>query len=60
VLLGIALTVAAVRRRRRRALYGDTYHATGGVAFTVIQIGCAGLFILGGVTLMILALIFRR
>jgi hypothetical protein len=60
VLLGMALTAAALRKRRRRAQYGETYHATGGVAYTVIQIGCAALFILGGVTLMILALIFRR
>jgi hypothetical protein len=60
VLLGSALTAAALRRRRRRALYGETYHATGGVAYTVIQIGCAALFILGGIALMILALIFRR
>ena len=60
VLLGGALTAAAMRRRRRRALYGETYHATGGVAYTVVQIGCASLFILGGVALMILALIFPR
>jgi hypothetical protein len=60
ILLGAALTAAALRRRRKRALYGETYHATGGVAYTIIQIGCAALFILGGVILMILAVIFRR
>jgi hypothetical protein len=60
ILLGAALAAAALRRRRKRALYGETYHATGGVAYTVIQIGCAALFILGGVLLMILAMIFRR
>jgi hypothetical protein len=60
ILLGAALTAAALRRSRRRALYGETYRATGGVAYTVIQIGCAALFILGGVLLMILAMIFRR
>jgi hypothetical protein len=60
VLLGSALTAAALRRRRRRALFGETYHATGGVVYTVIQIGCAALFIIGGVALMILAIIFRR
>jgi hypothetical protein len=60
ILLGAALTAAALRRRRRRALYGETYHATGGVAYTVIQIGCAALFIAGGISLMILAMIFRR
>jgi hypothetical protein len=60
VLLGAALIAAAFSRRRKRALYGETYHATGGVAYTIIQIGCAALFILGGVILMILAMIFRR
>jgi hypothetical protein len=60
ILLGAALTATALRRRRRRALYGESYHATGGVAYTVIQIGCAALFILGGVLLIILAAIFRR
>lgn len=60
ILLGAALTAAALRRRRRRALYGETYHATGGIAYTVIQIGCAALFIIGGVVLIALALIFRR
>jgi hypothetical protein len=60
ILLGAALTAAALRRRRKRALYGETYHATGGVAYTIIQIGCAAMFILGGVLLMILAAIFRR
>jgi hypothetical protein len=60
ILLGAALTAAALRRSRRRALYGETYHATGGIAYTVIQIGCAALFILGGILLMTLAVIFRR
>ena len=60
VLLGGALIAAALRRRRRRALYAETYHATGGVAYTVIQIGCASLFIAGGIALVILAVIFRR
>ena len=60
ILLGAALTAAALRRRSKRALYGETYHATGGVAYTVIQIGCAALFIIGGVALMVLAMIFRR
>ena len=60
ILLGAALIAAALRRSRKRALYGETYHATGGVAYTVIQIGCAALFIAGGLALMILAVIFRR
>lgn len=60
VLLGLALSAAALRRRRRRALYGDTYHETGGVAYTIVQMGCAALFVLGGVVLVILAIIFRR
>jgi hypothetical protein len=59
-LTGAAFAAAALRRRRRRALYGETYASTGGVAYTVVQIGCAAMFILAGLALMILAMIFRR
>ena len=36
------------------------YGATGGIAYTVVQVGCAGLLLRGGVLLMILSIIFRR
>jgi hypothetical protein len=59
-LLGTAGVAAAVRTRRRRATFANTYGASGGIVFTVVQIGCSGLLLLGGVGLMVLAIIFRR
>jgi hypothetical protein len=59
-LLGGAGVAAAVRTRRRRATFANTYGASGGIVFTVVQIGCSGLLLLGGVGLMVLAIIFRR
>jgi hypothetical protein len=58
--LGTAGVAAAVRTRRRRATFAKTYGASGGIVFTVVQIGCSGLLLLGGVGLMVLAIIFRR
>jgi hypothetical protein len=60
VLIGLAGVAAAVRTRRRRASYANTYGASGGIAFTIVQIGCSGLLLLGGAGLMALAIIFRR
>jgi hypothetical protein len=60
VLIGAAGIAAAVRTRRRRASYASTYGASGGIAFTIVQVGCSGLLLLGGVGLMALAIIFRR
>ena len=59
-LLGAAGVAAAVRTRRRRATFANTYGASGGIIFTVVQIGCSGVLLLGGVGLMVLAIIFRR
>ena len=60
VLIGLAGVAAAVRTRRRRASYANTYGASGGIAFTIVQVGCSGLLLVGGVGLMALAIIFRR
>ena len=59
-LLGTAGIAAAIRTRRRRASNPDMYGATGGVAYTVVQVGCSGLLVLGGIGIMILAIVFRR
>jgi hypothetical protein len=59
-LLGAAGVMAAIRTRRRRASNPDMYGATGGMAYTVVQVGCSGLLVLGGIGLMILAIVFRR
>jgi hypothetical protein len=59
-LLGIGGISAAVRTRRRRARYAETYASSGGIMYTVAQIGCSGVLLLIGVVLMVLAVIFRR
>ncbi|HET7419896.1 MAG TPA: hypothetical protein VFL27_05910 [Candidatus Dormibacteraeota bacterium] len=60
ILLGIGAVAAAMRRRRARALYPETYAASGGIAYTIVQVGCGGALLLGGVGLVALAVIFRR
>jgi len=52
ILVGVAWVFGALRRRRERALTAPTYAATGGVVYTVFQIGCAGLLILAGVAIL--------
>ena len=59
-LLGIAAILAALRRRRHRERYAETYAASGGMFYTVVQMGCGGVLLLAGVGLMILALVFKR
>lgn len=59
-LIGFAGIAAAIRTRRRRARYAETYASTGGIVYTVVQVGCSGLLLAGGVALMVLALIVRR
>ncbi|GAC1505864.1 MAG: hypothetical protein NVS1B3_04760 [Candidatus Dormibacteraceae bacterium] len=59
-LLGVAGVAAAIRTRRRRARYAEAYASSGGIIYTTIQVGCSGLLVLGGMGLMILALVFRK
>jgi hypothetical protein len=59
LLIGLAGIVAAIRTRRRRR-YSETYASSGGIVYTIVQVGCSGLLLVGGVILMTLALIFRR
>jgi hypothetical protein len=50
----------ALRKRRQRARYPETYAASGGMVYTAVQIGCGAVLLIGGVGLMILALMFKR
>ncbi|HYU62788.1 MAG TPA: hypothetical protein VEN12_03325 [Verrucomicrobiae bacterium] len=59
-LLGIALILAALRRRRGRERYAETYAATGGIIYTAVQMGCGAVLLLGGAGLMTLAMVFRH
>jgi hypothetical protein len=60
LLLGIGAIAVALRKRRQRARYPETYAASGGVVYTAVQIGCGAVLLIGGIGLMILALIFKR
>lgn len=60
VLIGAGGIVAAIRTRRRRAEIAATYGATGGIVYTVVQAGCSGLLALGGLGLIILALLLKQ
>jgi Ca2+/H+ antiporter len=57
LLVGLAWVLGAIRRVRDRALTAPTYAATGGVVYTVFQIGCAGLLIVAGLVILILMVI---
>jgi hypothetical protein len=54
VLVGAAWVLGAVRRVRDHSLSGPTYAATGGVVYTVFQLGCAGILILVGLVILVL------
>ena len=59
-LLGIGAIAAALRRRRGKMRYPETYAASGGIAYTVVQVGCGAVLLLGGASLIVLALLYRR
>ena len=59
-LLGLGAIAVALRTRRRRARYPETYAASGGVFYTAVQIGCGAILLIGGLGIMIMALIFKR
>ncbi len=60
VLIGAGGIAAAIRTRRRRAEIAATYGATGGIVYTVVQAGCSGVLVVGGLGLIVFALLLRR
>ena len=60
VLIGAGGVAAAIRTRRRREHIAATYGATGGIVYTIVQAGCSSLLLLGGLGLIVLALILKR
>jgi hypothetical protein len=60
VLIGAGGIIGAIRTRRRRAQIAATYGATGGIVYTIVQAGCSGLLVLGGLGLIVLALLMHR
>ena len=60
VLIGLGGIAAALRTRRRRAEIAATYGATGGIVYTVVQAGCSALLLVGGLGLVVVALLIKR
>jgi len=60
VLIGAGGIAAAIRTRRRRAEIAATYGATGGIVYTIVQAGCSSVLMLGGLGLIVVALLLRR
>lgn len=60
LLLGIGAILAALRRRRGRERYPETYAGSGGIFYTAVQMGCGGVLLLSGVGLIALAVIYRH
>ena len=59
-LIGAGGIVAAIRTRRSRDEIAPTYGATGGIVYTVVQAGCSTLLLLGGLGLIVVALMLKR
>ena len=55
---GVVALVSAILTRRRRADIADTYAITGGVAYSVVQFGCAGMLMLAG--LLVIGVVLLR
>ncbi len=60
LLLGIGAIMAALRRRRQRERYPETYAATGGIVYTAVQMGCGVVLLLAGAGLITLAVVYRH
>jgi len=58
-LLGAGGIYAAIRRRRRRAEIAATYGSTGGIVYTVVQAGCSGVLLAGGLGLIVVAVLLK-
>jgi hypothetical protein len=60
VLIGVGGIAAAIRTRRRRAEIAATYGATGGIVYTIVQAGCSTVLMLGGLGLIVAAVLLNR
>lgn len=58
-LLGIGGIIGALRTRRRRTEIAPTYGSTGGIVYTVVQLGCSGALLVGGVILMTVVILAK-
>jgi uncharacterized membrane protein HdeD (DUF308 family) len=60
IAVGVVSLVTAVLTRRRRAEFAETYAVTGGIAYSVVQFGCAGALILSGLIVIGIVIFARR
>ena len=60
VVLGAGGIFAAIRTRRRRAEIAVTYGSVGGIVYTSVQAGCAGVLMLGGLGLIAVVLLTKH
>ena len=60
VVLGSVWLLGAVLTRRRRAAFASTYASSGGILYTVFQVGCAAALILVGLGIVLLIVVTRR
>jgi hypothetical protein len=58
--VGVFSLVTAILTRRRRADIAETYAITGGIAYSVVQFGCAGALIVAGLAVVAVVLFAGR
>jgi hypothetical protein len=60
ILVGLTWLFGALRTRSQRAGIADTYRATGGPVYTAVQLGCAGVLMLLGITFIVGMVVISR
>ncbi|HVD02504.1 MAG TPA: hypothetical protein VNG93_15385 [Candidatus Dormibacteraeota bacterium] len=60
IAVGVFSLVTAILTRRRRSEIAETYAVTGGIAYSVVQFGCAGIMILAGLAVVVVVLLAGR
>jgi hypothetical protein len=58
--VGVVSLVTAILTRRRRAEFAETYAVTGGIAYSVVQFGCAVALIITGLVVIGIVVLARR
>ena len=58
--VGVVTLVTAILTRRRRAEFAETYAVTGGMAYSVVQFGCAVALMLTGLVVIGIVVLARR
>jgi hypothetical protein len=59
-LIGAGGIAAALRTRSRREGNPEAYASAGGIVYTIVQIGCSGLLLIGGIGIAVLVGVLDR